>query len=96
MTTVSARAPLTPEQIEEAARFRWQLAIRRELFRWGSVGPCTVCNEWIGHFGGDTQRDPCPCIPDDVPLQEVRPNLYTVRRHWIGDAIRAATSKEKP
>ena len=81
---------MTPEQIEEARTSgRWQWAIRRELFRWSLDEPCPVCGEWIGHFGGDAQRDPCPRIPQDVPLEEVRPNCYTVRRHWVGDAIRA-------
>lgn len=71
-------------------RARWESAIRRERFRWHQPTPCTVCGEWVGHFGGSTDRDPCACIPQDVPLEEVRPNCYTVRRYWIGDAIREA------
>lgn len=72
---------------------RWRFQIKRELWRWATGEPCADCGEWVGHFGGDTQRDPCPCIPEDTHLQEVRPNRYTVLRHWIGDAIRAAEEK---
>lgn len=71
-------------------RARWQNAIRREMFLWRGGGPCPSCGEWIGHFGGDLQRDPCELIPNGVPMEEVRPNCYVVRRWWIGDAIRAA------
>lgn len=71
-------------------RARWESAIRRELWRWRLPEPCPACKEWIGHFGGDATRDPCGLIPQGVPLEEVRPNRYVVRRHWIGDAIRAA------
>lgn len=92
-TSVAARAPLTEAQIEQAARWRWQFEIRRELGRWGRDDVCPRCGEVIGHHGGDMQRDPCPVIPQDVPLEEVRPNRYTVRRHWICDAIRAACAK---
>lgn len=69
---------------------RWQFAIRREKYRWRQPVPCHLCGEWVGHFGGSIDRDPCVCIPQDVPLEEVRQNRYTVRRYWIGDAIRAA------
>lgn len=54
---------------------------------------CPMCGERIGHFGGSTERDPCGLIPADVPLEEVRPGCYSVHRSWIGDAIRAATSR---
>ena len=69
---------------------RWRFAIQRERFRWRQPTPCTVCGEWVGHFGGSAERDPCACIPEDVPLEEVRVNCFTVRRYWIGDAIREA------
>lgn len=83
------------EPVDDAQRFRWELAIRREKFRWHQPSPCTVCGEWVGHWGGGVAggREPCACIPLDVPLEEVRPNCYTVRRYWIGDAIRAACDK---
>jgi hypothetical protein len=38
------------------------------------------------------EPDRCPSIPQDLPLDQVRPNCFVVRRHWIGDAIRAATT----
>ncbi len=67
-------------------------AARRASWRWRSDGPCHGCGEWIGHFGGSAERDPCRFIPDDVPLVEVRPNCYDVRRMQICWAIRKATS----
>lgn len=85
-----AQGTMLQEPLSDDARARWESAIRRERYRWHNVGACTVCGEWVGHFGGSTTRDPCACIPDNVPLEEVRPNCYTVLRHWIGDAIRAA------
>lgn len=75
---------------DEGHRFRWRIAIARERERWGSGEPCDKCGEWVGHFGGSTTRDPCPYIPLNVYLEEVRPNCMTVRRYQIGDAIRAA------
>lgn len=78
---------MTPDEYSEA---RYESAVRRERFRWRQPTACTVCNEWVGHFGGSVDRDPCACIPLDVQLEEVRPNCYTVRRYWIGDAIREA------
>lgn len=71
-------------------RWNWEYEIRRERARWHRAVPCTVCGEWVGHYGGSTTRDPCSCIPLNVQLDEVRPNCYTVRRYWIGDAIRQA------
>jgi len=87
--------PDLSEPINEAAtdaeyRARWQSAIRRERWLWSKPIPCPVCGEWVGHFGGSLERDGCSMIPLNVPLEEVRPNRYTVMRHWIGDAIRAA------
>lgn len=77
---------------EEAAYMaRWRREARREAWRW-RVCPdgCPACGERIWHFGGSVDRDPCELIPLNVPLDEVRPNCYAVRRLWIGDAIRAA------
>jgi hypothetical protein len=75
---------------DEDAHALWRRAIARERFRWRTGEPCRICGEWIGHYGGDLERDPCSCIPQDVPLEEVRPNRYCVLRHWIGEAIRHA------
>lgn len=86
---MDARARLAASGTDEG-RERWRHEIRRELFRWHSLPEgCRLCGERIGHFGGDMQRDPCALIPHNVPLEEVRPNCYAVRRHWIGDVIRA-------
>lgn len=77
----------------------WRREIDMEMRRWGRNGEqCLACGEWIGHWGGGgvdrfgEPRPPCRLIPQDVPLQQVRPNCYTVRRHWIGDAIRSHAS----
>lgn len=84
----------TDEQAQDAAYLnRWTFAANRERARWRQSWPCTVCGEWIGHWGGSAERDPCSRIPLNVPLEEVRPNRYCVRRHWIGDAIRAACER---
>jgi len=74
----------TPECIA-----RWELEARREYYRWHRDGPCSVCGEWIGHFGGSVDRDPCRLIPDNVPLEELRPNCMAVRRVHMADKIRA-------
>ncbi len=56
----------TPEAVE-AHRFRWQLAIRRECFRWANEpDQCPHCGERIGHFGGGTERDPLPADPGEL------------------------------
>lgn len=78
---------------EAAARelAAWQSEARRDWYRRRlSDQPCRQCGEWIGHYGGDLERDPCPLIPQDVPLEEMRPNCYAVRRHRMVDAIRHA------
>lgn len=78
-------------------RSRWESAARLEAWRWRVIPDgCPACGERIGHWGGgrlDDPRPPCQLLPMNVPLEEVRPNCYTVRRYWIGDAIRAATEK---
>lgn len=80
----------------EADTDRWQFAIRREYWCWYSGEPCSKCGEWVGHFGGSVDRDPCPRIPTDVPLEEVRPNCYRVQANWIGDRIRHALDQRGP
>jgi hypothetical protein len=76
---------------DDSARFRHEFAARRDAYRWSNApDACPLCGERIGHFGGSTERDPCKQIPQDVPLVEVRPNCYAVRRHRIGAAIRVA------
>lgn len=81
-------------ETEAEHRARWGLEIQRELYRWRrQPDGCVLCSERIGHFGGSVERAPCPRIPLNLPLEEVRPNCTTVRRHWIGDAIRAACVK---
>jgi hypothetical protein len=81
-----------PEAREEH-RARWVSEIRKEMRYWHLSVACPHCGEWVGHFGGSTERATCTLIPLNLPLQEVRPNRYTVHRHWIGDAIRAACEK---
>lgn len=85
--------PIDPNAGDVDYQLRRRLAIRREQQRWAHPWPCTVCGEWVGHFGGSVDRAPCNCIPLNVPLEEVRPNCFTVRRYWMGDAIRAALDK---
>jgi hypothetical protein len=82
----------TKEEVE-AYVARWRREAQREAWRWARDEPCVRCGEWVGHFGGSADRDPCPLIPDNLPLDEVRPNCLTVQRYRIGDAIRAATAK---
>lgn len=82
----------TPEEIEQARRQRWEFQARRDYFRTRMLAgdPCPDCGEIVGHFAGSTERDPCKRIPADVPLEEVRPGCYSVKRLHICDAIRAA------
>lgn len=83
--------------MDDAARGRWEFAARRDFYRTRLLAgdPCPTCGEVVGHFGGSADRDPCPFIPADVPLEEIRPNCYAVRRHYIGDAIRAACEQRR-
>ncbi len=84
---------LTPEEKEKARkRWAWESAVRRDYFRTRLLAgdPCPDCGEIVGHFAGSAERDPCKRIPADVPLEEVRPGCYSVRRLHICDAIRAA------
>lgn len=76
-------------------RALWVEAIEFELVHWENPEVCPHCGEWVGHFGGSTDRDPCALIQQDVPLEEIRPNCYAVRRHYIGDAIRAACEQRR-
>ena len=78
---------------DAAYRNRWTFAANRERIRWAQSWACTVCGEWVGHWGGSAERAACTCIPLDVPLEEVRPNCFTVVRPRIGDAIRAACDR---
>lgn len=80
---------------DDTARFRHELAARRDFFRVRLLAgdPCSKCGEIVGHFAGNLERDPCPLIPLDVPLEEIRPNCFAVRRSYIGDAIRAACDR---
>lgn len=80
--------------MDDAARGRWEFAARRDFYRTRLLAgdPCPKCGEIVGHFGGSTERDACPLIPSDVPLEEIRPNCYAVRRSHLGDAIRAVCS----
>jgi hypothetical protein len=89
MSTAVDYATETQEQHD----LRWMAAIRKELRFWRLSTACPHCGEWVGHFGGRVDRDPCTLIPLNLPLDEVRPNCYVVRRAWIGDAIRAACEK---
>ena len=75
---------------DEREVWRWRREVERERFRWARVDPCLICGEWVGHFGGSIDRDPCSLIPLGLAIEEVRPNCWIVAgRHWIGDAIRA-------
>lgn len=78
------------EELEAAGREFHRFAARRAFFVWARGERCRVCDEWIGHFGGSVDRDPCSMIPSDVPLEEIRRNCYEVLRPHIGDAIRKA------
>lgn len=81
----------------DEARERYHREAARSAWRWRvHTEGCPLCREWIGHFGGSAERDPCKLIPADVPLEELRPNCYDVRRPRIGDAIRAALSPRRP
>ena len=82
--------PVAADAGTEQFDARWQYYIRRELALWRHPTACPACGEWVGHFGGSAERAPCRHIPLGVPLEEVRPNCYTVQRNWAGDAIRAA------
>lgn len=94
-------AAATPEALAEHERHvRW--CIRRSFYNWARAEPCRFCGELIGHWGGGQRPEGdarqvarCDLIPDDVWLDELRPNCFDVRRHRIGDAIRAATCKGK-
>lgn len=83
------------DETHEQRRARWHKLIERELVHWASGKSCRYCGQWVGHWGGGAPGEPppCPMIPMNVPLEEVRPNCLMVRRHWIGDAIRAACEK---
>lgn len=83
--------------MDDTARFRHELAARRDFFRVRLLAgdPCPKCGEIVGHFGGSAERAACPLIPSEVPLEEIRPNCYSVRRHYIGDAIRAACEQRR-
>lgn len=70
---------------------RWRFAVRRQVWRNRTGEACKECGEWIGHFGGSVDRDPCSCIPLGVPLEEVRTNCYQVRAEWLVDRIRHVT-----
>lgn len=91
MRAIDLNQPEPEDATEAEHRARWIMAIRREQYHWSTGETCSYCGEWVGHFGGRVECDPCPLIPLNVPLEEVRPNRMTVRRNWIGDAIRAAT-----
>lgn len=89
----------TEAEEEQQWRRKWEKHARRERWLW-RVSPdvCPLCGERIGHWGGSwlngvVLRERCEQIPDNVPLEEVRPNCYMVRCWWIGDDIRAAVDK---
>ena len=91
MATAGGVSTETEAAEEQAYRFRHLRYIRRDLFLWRfEPDGCIECGERIGHWGGSAERPECLRIPLNVPLEEVRPNCFAVRRHWIGDAIRAA------
>lgn len=74
-------------------RVAWLREIERELFRWRNLDECPGCHQRIGHHL-DCWILERP-LANRVPLEQVRPDCYTVRRHWIGDAIRAACEKRE-
>ncbi len=83
----------TPEESAARELAVWQSAARRDWYQWRLADQCFACGEWVGHFGGSVDRDPCPRIPQGLALEEVRPNCYLLRRHRMVDAIRAAVEK---
>lgn len=88
--TAEQRAAL---DADDAWVARWEREAAREAVRWRRYDTCPQCGERIGHFGGSVERDPCPNIPLNVPLEEVRPGRYAVRRPTLADAIRAVREK---
>jgi len=72
-------------------RERWQQAAEMEARRW-HLWPdtCNYCKQRIGHLVDCMMLT---AFAEGLPREEVRPGCYTVRRHWIGDAIRAACEK---
>lgn len=82
-----APADETPAQ----RRQRWVLAVECEARRW-RLWPdtCNYCHERIGHLPGCMMLT---SLSAGLPHEEVRPGCFVVRRHWIGDAIRAACEK---
>lgn len=64
---------------EAGAAERWIAALAADRREWASGEPCASCGEWIGHLAGTVDRDPCPRIPEGVPLKAVRQNCYRVR-----------------
>jgi hypothetical protein len=94
---------MTPDEYTEQQRERHEAHVwwskRRSMIEWGKARPCYHCGEWVGHWSGSTPGDPeyrapCPAIPTDVWLEELRPNCVDVLRHRLGDAIRAATDRK--
>jgi hypothetical protein len=78
----------------------WLREIQLELYRWRRwPDGCSYCGERIGHRLDRNAGSDSPCsmlagpVAHRIPLEEVRPGCFTVRRHWIGDAIRAACEK---
>lgn len=72
-------------------RERWLMAAEQEARRW-HLWPdtCNYCKQRIGHLVDCMMLQ---AFAQGLPLEEVRPSCFTVRRYWIGDAIRTACEK---
>lgn len=70
---------------------RWIHASQLEAGRWRRwPDTCNYCGERIGHL---PECMMLTALSAGLPHEEVRPGCFTVRRHWIGDAIWAACEK---
>lgn len=86
-TLGEAPADETPEQ----RRQRWLHAMELEALRWRRwADHCNYCQQRIGHL---PECMMLTALSAGLPHEEVRPGCWVVRRHWIGDAIRAACEK---
>lgn len=79
------------DETQAARRQRWVHASEMEGRRWARwPDECNYCGQRIGHL---PECMMLTALSAGLPHEEVRPGCFVVRRHWIGDAIRAACEK---